>query len=537
MSQARAPLHRRLPAPSWPWAAVALGLLVLYLPTVYRLATGLWQTETQGHAPLVLAVAAWLLSRRWHEVLALPDPPARWLGWAVAAVGLLSYILGRSQDLPLFEVGSLLWVLAASLLLLRGPAALKLAWFPLFFMFFMVPLPGLLVDAITLPMKTAVSLVSETVLYAIGYPVSRSGVVLQVGQYQLLVADACAGLHTLFVLEAMGLLYLNVVRYASPIRNIGLAILIVPVSFAANVMRVMVLCLITYHLGDEAGQGFLHGFAGIVLFVSALLLITSLDALFRTLFPGAAVAAPVTTTQPDSPMAPRAESAAARRHGSALLAVCVATAVAAWVATPRAGAQAAPPSLAKLIPTEFGGWRTDTAAREGLIVNPEQQAVLETLYSDTLSRTYINGAGQRVMLSLAYGANQSRATQVHRPEVCYPAQGFALGSLSKVTLDGAGAPLPAYRMTASLGARHEFVTYWIRLGDIVVRGAIEQGLARLRYGLAGTLPDGLVFRVSDLGPSDRTEPTTWDAQDQFVAELLRSLPPESRRFLVGASAR
>jgi EpsI family protein len=121
--------------------------------------------------------------------------------------------------------------------------------------------------------------------------------------------------------------------------------------------------------------------------------------------------------------------------------------------------------------------------------------------------------------------------------VCYPAQGFALGSLTKVTLDGAGAPLPAYRMTASLGSRHEFVTYWIRLGDIVVRGAIEQGLARLRYGLAGTLPDGLVFRVSDLGPSDRTEPTTWDTQDRFVTDLLHSLPPESRRFLVGTPTR
>ncbi len=265
--------------------------------------------------------------------------------------------------------------------------------------------------------------VDTTVLYAIGYPVSRSGVVPQVGQYQLLVADACAGLHTLFVLEAMDLLYLNLVRYASPIRNIGLAILIVPVSFLANVMRVMVLC----HLGDEAGQGFLHGFAGIALFVSALLLITSLDALFRSLSPGAATA-------------PRAESAAAQRHGIALLAVCVATAAAAWAATPRAGAQAPPPPLAELIPNEFAGWQTDIAACNALIVNPEQQALLETLYSDTLSRTYIHTSGRRVMLSLAYGANQSRATQVHRPEVCYPAQGFALGSLSKVTLDGAGAP-------------------------------------------------------------------------------------------------
>jgi exosortase len=126
-----------------------------------------------------------------------------------------------------------------------------------------------------------VSYVAEHLLYALGYPISRTGVILQVGQYQLMVADACAGLHTLFTLEAIGLMYLNVVRHSSLLRNIGLGILIVPISFAANVIRVIVLCLITYHFGDEAGQGFLHGFAGMVLFISALALIIATDTLLR----------------------------------------------------------------------------------------------------------------------------------------------------------------------------------------------------------------------------------------------------------------
>jgi exosortase len=121
------------------------------------------------------------------------------------------------------------------------------------------------------------------VLYAVGYPIARSGVILQIGQYQLLVADACAGLHTLFSLEAMGLLYLNVVRHTSLLRNIALAVLIVPISFAANVIRVMVLALITYHFGDEAGQGFLHGFAGMVLFMTALMFIIATDSALRWL--------------------------------------------------------------------------------------------------------------------------------------------------------------------------------------------------------------------------------------------------------------
>jgi len=129
-----------------------------------------------------------------------------------------------------------------------------------------------------------VSYVVESVLYAVGYPISRSGVILQIGQYQLLVADACAGLNTLFTLEALGLLYLNLVKHQSIARNIVLAICIVPISFVANVIRVIALTLITYHLGDEAGQGFLHDFAGMVLFMAALLLIILFDGFLRFIF-------------------------------------------------------------------------------------------------------------------------------------------------------------------------------------------------------------------------------------------------------------
>jgi len=144
-------------------------------------------------------------------------------------------------------------------------------------MLFMVPLPGAVVDTVTMPMKMAVSYMAEQILFWAGYPIGRNGVVLQIGQYLLLVADACAGLHTLLTLEALGLLYLSVVRRDSLFRNVSLAILIVPISFTANVIRVMALSLITYHWGDAAGQGFLHGFAGMVLFLSALLLIIGFD--------------------------------------------------------------------------------------------------------------------------------------------------------------------------------------------------------------------------------------------------------------------
>ncbi|MEC5384404.1 exosortase B [Uliginosibacterium sp. H3] len=266
-----------------PWLIVLAGLGAMYVPSFNFLFREVWSTEQQAHGPIVLGIAIWLLHRKWPEIMAAPVSPMRVAGPIVFVLGLCFYILGRSQDILLLEVGSLIWILIAILLIFRGRDAVKAGWFAFFFMMFMVPLPPEIVDAATQPMKMAVSYVAEQVLFAVGYPIARSGVILQIGQYQLLVADACAGLHTLFTLEALGLLYLNLVRHESLARNVLLAILIVPISFTANVIRVMVLTLITYHFGDDAGQGFLHGFAGMVLFLAALILIIGVDSLLRIL--------------------------------------------------------------------------------------------------------------------------------------------------------------------------------------------------------------------------------------------------------------
>lgn len=267
-----------------PWWLAALGLLALYTPTLLGLFTTIWSTEEQGHGPIVLALSIWLVWRAWPQVDDTQvDTPKPLAGWLLLALALLIYVFGRSQRILSAQALSAVLMLPALLLLLRGRKQLAAVWFPLFFMLFLVPLPSTLVDVVTQPLKLAVSSVAADLLYSAGYPIARTGVVLQIGPYQLLVADACAGLHTLFSLEAMGLLYLNVVRHSSLLRNVVLAILIVPISFVANVIRVIALSLITFHWGDAAGQGFLHGFAGILLFLTALLFIIATDSGLRWL--------------------------------------------------------------------------------------------------------------------------------------------------------------------------------------------------------------------------------------------------------------
>jgi len=260
------------------WWPVLLGLAVLFVPTFYDLFTGAWVGEEQGHGPIIFGLALWLIYRKWPEMLEATTPPrASWTGWPILAIGLLTHMLGRSQKILMLEVLSIILVMMSVLLIKRGGRSMRVLWFPFFFMIFMVPLPSEFVAAVTMPMKMAVSWATEHILFAFGYPISRSGVILQIGQYQLLVADACAGLQTLLTLEALGLFYLNLMRHPSAFRNVGLALFIIPISFSANVIRVIVLTLITYYYGDAAGQGFLHGFAGMVLFVTALVLILSID--------------------------------------------------------------------------------------------------------------------------------------------------------------------------------------------------------------------------------------------------------------------
>jgi len=273
---------RRSRWPLIPTVILLAGLAAMYAPTLYKLFTTIWNSDEQGHGPIVLGVVCWLFWRQWSLVSdpAL-DRPRPLAGWLLIGFALLMHAFGQSQRILSAQTFSAIFMLCGLILLLRGKAQLKAAWFPLFFMIFLVPLPASLVDAVTQPLKLAVSTVAANILYQFGYPIARSGVILQIGQYQLLVADACAGLHTLFTLEAMGLLYLNIVRFASAFRNIVLAVLIVPISFTANVIRVIVLSLVTYHLGDAAGQGFLHGFAGMVLFISALMLIIATDSVLR----------------------------------------------------------------------------------------------------------------------------------------------------------------------------------------------------------------------------------------------------------------
>lgn len=194
--------------------------------------------------------------------------------------------------------------------------------------------------------------------------------------------------------------------------------------------------------------------------------------------------------------------------------------------------QRPPLQLDKMIPKRFAGWEIDPRMAP-VTVSPDVQAELDKIYSETVSRTYVNANGDRVMLAIAYGGDQSRATQVHKPEVCYPMQGFQISSMAKAVLQTAEGRIPIMHLVATQGPRVEPITYWIAVGDTIVRGALEQNLARLKYGLTGTVPDGILVRVSTIS---RDSKAAYALQQQFVSDLLAALPPEQAARLIGKFA-
>lgn len=270
--------------PLSPWLLLALGMAAMYAPVYWSASQTLWHSEEMGHGPIILAITLWLFWRARGRIAAASTKPAHAFGWPLFAIGVLLYAFGCGFSVASIEFLSQIFVLASGLLLLGGRDALKAAWFPLLYLLFLVPLPASVVDAITGSLKGWVSVLVVDLLYALGYPIARTGVMISIGPYQLLVADACSGLNSMFSLTAVGALFIYFRHRTQRLHNAIMIASILPIAFAANILRVVILSLITYHFGDEAGAGFLHSAAGIVLMAAAVALLFALDAALAAAF-------------------------------------------------------------------------------------------------------------------------------------------------------------------------------------------------------------------------------------------------------------
>ncbi len=187
-------------------------------------------------------------------------------------------------------------------------------------------------------------------------------------------------------------------------------------------------------------------------------------------------------------------------------------------------------NLETLIPARLGNWKVDETIAT-LLVTPELQKVIEETYSQTLSRTYINREGKRIMLSVAYGGSHGEGMQTHRPEVCYPAQGFeVVKDTQPAVLNTQYGELPIKRLVAAQGARNEPITYWVVVGDQQTQFGLRMKLAQLRYTLTGVIPDGMLVRVSSI---DRDETGAYEDQTDFIRSMLAAMRATERERITG----
>lgn len=256
---------------------LTIGLASVLVPTMLLVAQLSWGTEQGAHGPIVVATGLWLLARQWDRIAGAIQPAPALIVALLFAPLLILYFLSSVTQIIEIQGFLMYGLLVTVLYSFVGAKAVRLLAFPLFYLLFAFPPPDTVVAIITQPLKIGISKAAIDLLYALGYPIAGAGVTIQIGQYQLLVAAACSGLNSLISLSAISLFYVYVRHQMDWQYAAFLILAILPVAIFANLVRVLILILLTYHAGEAAAQGFLHNFAGMTMFITALLTIFAID--------------------------------------------------------------------------------------------------------------------------------------------------------------------------------------------------------------------------------------------------------------------
>lgn len=269
---------------NWQSVVLLLGLVLFCAPTMMSVVQQSWTGEEGAHGPIVLATGLWLLFRQWQEVRHFHTASSVQLVWLLLAVFVPLQVFARITQIVEIEGYLMYAVIIVVLYGMIGFDAFRTLWFPLFYIAFIFPPPESFVALVTVPMKIWLSTWAINFLQLFDYPIGGQGVSIYIGQYELLVAAACSGINSIISLSAISLFYIYMRHKADWLYALILVLFIIPVALIANFFRVLILILLTYHAGEAAAQGFLHSFAGVVMFAIALLTIFAADELLKPLW-------------------------------------------------------------------------------------------------------------------------------------------------------------------------------------------------------------------------------------------------------------
>lgn len=187
------------------------------------------------------------------------------------------------------------------------------------------------------------------------------------------------------------------------------------------------------------------------------------------------------------------------------------------------------------IPKDFGQWHAvpQIGGIQVSVMPRTGETLAETIYDQSLLRTYLGTNGEMIMLAVAYGKRQNDDLKVHKPEVCYVSQGFEILKKQAGKLDVDGGTLPIVKLVARNGSRVEPISYWIRVGNEIVQGSVQMKLAIIKAGLLGSIPDGILVRASSIVTPETSAARAFEIQAAFLRDMLAALGEPGKQLLLG----
>ena len=257
--------------------------LSLYSPLFYKLYRTSWTESDYTHAYFIFPIFLWLVWRKRHTVKVILKelkPNKKIHSFFVLLFGVFMFTFGWRQDYVFITTLSLVPVLYGLVGFLYGQMVTKTLYFPIFYLILLVPLPTGIVDNLTLPLRFGVSIATDHILRLFSFPISREGLLLSIGNNELFMGQPCSGFRSIITLFSLELVYVYIIK-GGLLKKIILVTSIVPVSIFGNLLRVIILCLITYYFGEETGQGFFHNFSGILIFIITILGLVGIEHLLK----------------------------------------------------------------------------------------------------------------------------------------------------------------------------------------------------------------------------------------------------------------
>ncbi|SFJ73755.1 VPLPA-CTERM-specific exosortase XrtD [Jannaschia pohangensis] len=504
------------PARSLPFGRIALALATLAaIPLFWSGAAALgaaWATPEYSHGPLIPLISLFLFLREMRDQPPVVDAsPSRSPGLILGLFALLLALAGNRTAIPdIVTYAMILWVMAV-VLIVMGWSRGRRHWASVFHLVFMLPLPQVLYWKVSTALQGVSAEIGVALVKAAGIPVLLEGQIIDLGVWQLQVAEACSGLRYLFPILSFS--YLTAILYRGPLSHkVILFAMAAPLAILLNAVRIGIIGILVDRYGIAQAEGFLHVFEGWVIFgiCIALLLATAWALSRRRVNPDGMLDLDV------AGLAPEAARISRIGGGGAMMALAGLTFAAIGLQAALSEAGPVPRSTLAAYPLTLGNW----SGQRGYL-DPDVVRILGA--TDYLAADYAApGQSGAVGLFVAWYARQADGTGLHSPEICLPAAGWEIASLDKTTLQIDGDSFPVNRAIIQNGLSRQMVYYWFEQRGTRLTSDWQAKFSAVRDGLLTGRSDGMMVRFMTPIGADESEA---DAEARLRALAVDALPP------------